>query len=106
VSLREQLRRALRREPKIRVTLLIKGRIGLGWQDVDRSFRVREGATLGDLIALADKKGVPILAALEQSPHLRDTLMLNGERCPVSENADRPLADGDQLYLLAPFAGG
>ena len=106
MKLGERLRRVLGGEPKIRVTLLIKGRIGPGWQDVDRSFRLRDGATLGDLITLAEKRGVPIRAALEGSPHLRDTLMLNGERCPVSENADRRLEDGDQLYLLAPFAGG
>ncbi len=38
--------------------------------------------------------------------HLRDTLMLNGDRCPVEENRDRVLSDGDQIYLLAPIAGG
>jgi molybdopterin converting factor small subunit len=32
--------------------------------------------------------------------------MLNGERCPLDEGLERPLADGDQLYLLAPIAGG
>jgi molybdopterin converting factor small subunit len=32
--------------------------------------------------------------------------MLNGERCPVDENASRPMVDGDEVYLLAPFAGG
>jgi len=32
--------------------------------------------------------------------------MLNGERCPVDANRDRKLADGDEVYLLAPLAGG
>ena len=32
--------------------------------------------------------------------------MLNGERCPVDENRGHILADGDQIYLLAPLAGG
>ena len=45
-------------------------------------------------------------AAIDDSPHLRHTLMLNGERCPVDENLDRVLADGDEVYLLAPLAGG
>ena len=45
-------------------------------------------------------------AAIENSPHLRHTLMLNGERCPVDANLGRPLANGDQVYLLAPLAGG
>jgi molybdopterin converting factor small subunit len=33
-------------------------------------------------------------------------MMLNGERCPLSDNRDRTLSDGDELYLLAPIAGG
>lgn len=88
------------------MTLLIKGRIGDGWHDVDQSFRVPRGSTLADLIELAERRGVPIRAALDESPHLRDTMMLNGERCPVADNLGRRLEDGDQLYLLAPFAGG
>ena len=32
--------------------------------------------------------------------------MLNGERCPVAENLGRHLADGDEIFLLAPLAGG
>ena len=39
-------------------------------------------------------------------PRMTNTLMLNGERCPVDENLTRALADGDQVYLLAPLAGG
>lgn len=96
----------LGRKPGIKVHLLIKGRIGEGWQDVDRKLKLPEGATLGDLIEEAERVGIPLLEALDQSPHLRDTLMHNGERCPVEENRDRVLNDGDQVYLLAPFAGG
>ena len=33
-------------------------------------------------------------------------MMLNGERCPLHANEDRVLADGDEIYLLAPLAGG
>jgi molybdopterin converting factor small subunit len=33
-------------------------------------------------------------------------MMLNGERCPLAEHKDRVLADGDEIYLLAPLAGG
>jgi molybdopterin converting factor small subunit len=32
--------------------------------------------------------------------------MVNGERCPIDEHAGRELADGDEIYLLAPLAGG
>jgi len=92
--------------PKIRVTILIKGRIGAGWQDIDRTLKLPEGATLGHLIEIAESKGIPLRDALDNSPHLRHTLMLNGDRCPVEKNIDHVLADGDQIYLLAPLAGG
>jgi molybdopterin converting factor small subunit len=49
---------------------------------------------------------VPLSDALHNSPHLAETLMLNGERCPLAEHGDRELADGDKIYLLAPLAGG
>ncbi len=102
----DSLRQALGGKPTIKVHLLIKGRIGEGWQDVDRRLKLPEGATLGDLIDHAERVGIPLLHALDNSPHLRDTLMHNGERCPVEANRERVLSDGDQVYLLAPFAGG
>jgi hypothetical protein len=91
---------------KIRVHVLIKGRIGEGWYDVDRTFALPEKTTLGGLLDVAEKDGVSIRAAIASSPHLSHTLMLNGERCPVQDNLARPLADGDQVYLLAPLMGG
>lgn len=94
------------RKPSIRVHLVLKGRIGDGWYDVDRRIRLPEGATLGDLIARAEAMGIRMREAIEASPHLRDTLMLNGERCPVEANEGRVLHDGDQVYLLSPLAGG
>lgn len=100
------LQRLLSRGPQVRVHVLIKGRIGAGWQDVDVTLSLPEGSTLSDLIALSDRKHIPLRDAIDHSPHLRHTLMLNGERCPVDENADRLLVDGDQVYLLAPLAGG
>jgi sulfur carrier protein ThiS len=110
VTLRTALSRLLARgEPgarRVRVHLLIKGRIGEGWLDVDRTLAVPAGTTLGELIAIAEREGVPLRQAIEASPHLRHTLMWNGERCPVEEHAGRRLEDGDTLYLLAPVAGG
>ena len=95
-----------RSRPKIRVRVLIRGRIGAGWHDVDRTFRLAPGATLGGLVQAADRAGVPLAEAIKGSPHLRDTLMINGERCPLESNRDRLLEDGDEIYLLAPVAGG
>ena len=90
----------------IRVHILIRGRIGNDWKDIDEHVRVPAGTTLSRLIEVAEAAGVPLREALDSSPHLVDTLMLNGERCPLAENADRVLADGDEIYLLAPLAGG
>lgn len=94
------------RGDSIKVHILIKGRIGDGWKDVDEHLRLPVGTTLGRLVEVASAAGVPLREALEHSPHLTDTLMLNGERCPLDEHKERVLADGDELYLLAPLAGG
>ena len=91
---------------KHKVHVLIRGRIGDGWYDVDREVKVAPGTTLAQLVASGERLGLPLAAALASSPHLAHTLMWNGERCPVDEHGERALADGDQLYLLAPLAGG
>jgi molybdopterin converting factor small subunit len=89
-----------------KVHILIKGRIGETWRDVDQYLRVPVGTTLGKLVEVADREGIPLRDALDNSPHLVDTMMINGERCPFTENRERVLADGDEIYLLAPLAGG
>lgn len=111
MALRATLRRLLGRSEDaggdaIRVRVLLKGRTGAGWHDCDEQLALPRGATLATLIDAADRRGIRLREALADSPHLKHTLMLNGERCPVDDNADRPLADGDEVYLLAPFAGG
>lgn len=90
----------------VRIHILIKGRIGEGWKDIDEHVRVPAGTTLGKLLEIADSAKLPLREALASSPHLTDTMMLNGERCPFTENAERVLAEGDEIYLLAPLAGG
>ncbi|MBP6629413.1 MAG: MoaD/ThiS family protein [Kofleriaceae bacterium] len=100
------LRDLFRRGPTVRVQLLLRGRIGTEWLDVDQTLDVPAGTTLRQFITLADRRGLPLSAALAASPHLHDTLMWNGERAPVADHGERVLADGDQLYLLAPLAGG
>lgn len=92
--------------PRIRVRVVLKGRVGEGWESVDETFALPEGATLGQLLDEAERQGVGLRDAIAQSRHLRHTLMLNGERCPLAENEGRRLADGDQVYLLSPLAGG
>jgi hypothetical protein len=91
---------------RIRVHLLVKGRIGAGWYDLDRHVSLPPGSTLRALLDEAERQGLDLRAAIASSPHLAHTLMINGERCPVEANLERVLGDGDQLYLLAPLAGG
>jgi molybdopterin converting factor small subunit len=90
----------------VRVHILIRGRIGDDWKEIDEHVRVPAGTTLGRLVEVADAARIPLRDALDHSPHLVDTMMLNGERCPFAENAERVLQDGDEIYLLAPLAGG
>ncbi|MDX2168551.1 MAG: MoaD/ThiS family protein [Deltaproteobacteria bacterium] len=90
----------------IRVHVILKGRTGAGWHDVDTDVHLPAGATLATLLEVADRRGIHLRDAIAASPHLGHTLMLNGQRCPVEENLARPLADGDEIYLLAPLAGG
>jgi molybdopterin converting factor small subunit len=98
---------ALRRKSGgLRVTILIRGRIGAGWYDLDETVSVTPGTTLGELLDRADAVGAALRDAVAHSPHLAHTLMLNGDRCPIDEHRDRVLADGDEIYLLAPLAGG
>lgn len=94
------------RTPKIRVHVVVSGRIGAGWRSHDQTFALPVGATLGQLLDAAERDGIELRRAIAESPHLRHTLMLNGERCPLDDNQERVLADGDELYLLAPIAGG
>ncbi len=106
MSLGEKMRSLLGGAPRIKVRVFVSGRVGLGWRDADRTFHLPEGACLKDLIKKADDAGLDLTGAFQSSPHLRFTAMLNGERCPIDENQDRPLQDGDEFNLLAPLAGG
>jgi molybdopterin converting factor small subunit len=114
MSLRSGLRRLFGRDDApgsqagspIRVRVLLKGRTKAGWYDVDQHLTLPAGATLATLLDTSERLGVRLRDALDDSPHLKHTLMLNGERCPVDENLARRLSDGDEIYLLAPLAGG
>jgi len=90
----------------IRVHVFLKGRTGAGWYDVDQWLPLAAGATLTSLLDECDRRGLRLRELIGASPHLGQTLMINGERCPLEENLDRPLANGDEVFLLAPLAGG
>ena len=90
----------------IRVHVLLRGRTGSGWHDADEQIALPVGATLTTLFDAAERRGIHLRDAIASSPHLGHTLMVNGERCPVDSNLERALADGDEVFLLAPLAGG
>ncbi len=90
----------------MKIHILIRGRIGDDWKDIDKQLKLPDGTTLAQLVPLAEAAKIPIREALANSPHLAETLMLNGERCPFAEHRDRVLEEGDELYMLAPLAGG
>lgn len=94
------------RGDSIRIHILIRGRIGDDWKEVDEHLRLPAGTTLGRLVEATDAADIPLREALDRSPHLVETIMINGERCPFIENAERVLEDGDEIYLLSPLAGG
>ena len=106
MSLADRVRGWMGGTPRINVRVFVNGRIGEGWRKIDRTFSLPEGTTLHGLIDRADRAGLDLSGAIAASPHLKHTLMLNGERCPLDEHRDRPLNDGDEVYLLAPIAGG
>lgn len=90
----------------MKVHVMVRGRIGDGWYDLDETVKLPDGITLGELLARRDHVGTTLREAVARSPHLAHTLMWNGDRCPVEDHRDRALADGDEIYLLAPLAGG
>jgi hypothetical protein len=85
----------------VRIHILIQGPIGEDWKDIDAHVRVPLGTTLGKLLEIADSAKLPLREALELAPQLTETLRLNGQRCPLADNAERVLVEGDQIALRA-----
>ena len=61
MSLRDAVRRVFARpDPagQIRVRVLLKGRTGTGWYDVDQQVPLPPGATLATLLDVAEQRGI------------------------------------------------
>ena len=103
-ALAHNLKRARLAAPQAKAWAVVKANAyGHG---VARAYPGLQGADGFALLDIAEARGIPLRGALAASPHLTDTLMLNGERTPIAEHAGHVLRDGDELYLLAPLAGG
>ena len=98
-AIADKLRRWLGRDvaPTIRVHILLRGRIGEGWYDIDRQLKVPMGTTLGQLIDSGEERGIPLAEALARSPHLVHTLMLNGERKSMEPIAARACPNREEV---------
>jgi molybdopterin converting factor small subunit len=72
---------------------------------------VPEGATVEDLMACLADLGGPQLAAIiaepkEASAHAPCRIMVNGRDIGVLEGRSTVLADGDDVLVFVPIAGG
>jgi hypothetical protein len=94
------------RAPLIRVHVLVRGRIGSGWYDIDRGFDLPAGTALAELVARGSRPGLLLEVALRDSPHVRDTLMVNGERCPLAGTRRRHPRRRRPALPPLPLAGG
>jgi molybdopterin converting factor small subunit len=83
----------------IRIHVVIKGRPE---GEIDEHLRLPVGTTLGKLVDVADGANVPLRHVLDNTPHLVETMTINGTRTPFAENAERELRDGDEIQLVAP----
>ena len=83
----------------------LKGRIGAGWYDVDRTLRLPPAPPWGRSSSPPSVTGSGS-PAIADSPHLATPSCSTASAAPVDEHPERPLADGDEIYLLAPLAGG
>lgn len=95
-----------RRDVNIRVRAFAQLREVLG---ADRTMDVPAGATMSSLLALLRAESVQAKEALfEENGDLKGhvILMKNGRRVPRSEAGDTALAEGDEVALFPPVAGG
>jgi molybdopterin converting factor small subunit len=81
----------------------------LGKEQIDLS--LPEGATIEDLLARLNELGDPKLASFlaepkEKSAHAPLRIMVNGRDITVLHGRSTVLADGDDILVFIPIAGG
>lgn len=84
--------------------LLVAGKI----LEIDEALEFGAAATVGDALERLERTGaIPARAAAEmRRGRSAVSLLVNGQRHQWQEVAARPLADGDEISLVSPFAGG
>lgn len=92
---------------KVRSIALIRSLLGAGELEVD----LAEGATVEDLIARLVEIGGPTLAPhldppKQESAHAPLRIMVNGRDITVLGGRRTVLAEGDDVLVFIPIAGG
>ncbi|MCE5254525.1 MAG: MoaD family protein [Actinomycetia bacterium] len=92
---------------KVRSIALIRAL--LGKEQVELS--LPEGSTIQDVLDRLTEEGDPQLAAYlaepkDKSAHAPLRIMVNGRDITVLKGRDTALADGDDILMFVPIAGG
>jgi len=92
---------------KVRSIALIRSLLGAGELEVD----LADGATIEDLVARLVEIGGPALAPhlappKEESAHAPLRIMVNGRDITVLGGRRTVLAEGDDVLVFIPIAGG
>ena len=71
---------------------------------VNRELKIKEGSTAEDALSKIGKKiKVDPLQLLSK---LNPVVMINNDRVEIPKDPSRKLADGDEIVILPPLAGG
>ena len=95
--------------PDVKVRSIALIRTLLGSERMDLS--MPEGATVADVLARLTEIGCPTLAAYlvepkEKSAHAPLRIMINGRDITVLRGRDTVIAEGDDMLVFIPIAGG
>ena len=96
------------KKPQISVHVKIAGFVDRKMIATEFDLQAPEGTTIKKLIKLVDKsgkvKGKPLkkIMAMPRPP----TVMVNGEGIDVPDELGRTIAEGDEVAVMTPLAGG
>ena len=95
--------------PHVKVRSIALIRTLLGSEQLDLS--MPEGATVADVLARLTEMGGPTLAAhlaepKEKSAHAPLRIMINGRDITVLQGRATVIAEGDDILVFIPIAGG
>ena len=95
--------------PDVKVRSIALVRMLLGKEQIDLS--LPEGATIADVLGHLAEMGGPKLATYlaepkEKSAHAPLRIMVNGRDITVLQGRQTVVADGDDILVFIPIAGG